>query len=1435
MLKLRLHYGYKTFNLIRWPISGVLKDTIQDSDTGVRVSFATNTECSQENMMNYVRAMERFIAAASESDAALLPDSLWIEVCHVPNHDCEPADYGWSWWRRKVTGIESIKFAGGIEGFSDLTVAFATNGDWETLPKRVLLSPGALEVDNAGVFLPLPDGENRVCGSCGESSQRWLTLGSDGGSDKLPPPDEGMRTWKLGGNETWLGAAQLQSLVIPSGSNVLSCYVPKNASYGNLKPSVGYIYDDFAGTSLRKWWVSITNGGGAVTVSGGGVRLNTSAAAADAAAICSQIRIPAHKVFRHRERFKVTAVTAGSSSAFILTQKDGVWALNSRGDTVIYVSMDTSNVLHLGYYNHLGVQTEWVGATNAWGAGVQTSYTGAFGTIYRIQIDSTATSWQLTLLDDNGVALETCDAVNWNATRDITYYGAMGAGDALSTINQQDMTIYSWQTDYPLTSYGSVNVWDDGVYEGWVRLWTAITAPDTETVLVGWQVAEGENAIITGIQLDEGGVPTRLMRWGIPGHIGMPYVEFDAGNAVADAAGMMNTTAINRAAEWLASYIGSVDYARDFWQHLEVVSSAGAAGVNPTRRIIFLEESQTGMLRLGYRDAAGTYYWWNGDKWRSVYVFDNFTTAAAAPTAPLVEAVAGAGNVVIASGECQIDTSGAQADGAIVYLNSALPADKIWRIRTRFRCPTITHIAATILSLTDKAAAPAISAGGAGTGGGTTEIWITQNTAGGITIRYWDNVGGNKYWDGAAWAVAGTAYAGTVGTTYRVDVVSNATSWYVALYDANDVLLEQTDAITWAATRAIANSLWVFSGDDDTTNYQSNVYLDYMYIDDQYFGRIMRGERIKCEIETDGTDWWVRVYDTNDNLLVDTESEDVAWADTYATAGNDYISTGDVYTASGSGKAIVEQLLITHDGWDLYNGIPYRRYDRNWTVIEAGDGAVTELSNESGFVARERGGVYLDYIAGYENVQYTPQATLLFWISPLFASTLTGILTHTILGLGSGYTALDLHYDVTAGEFQLDIEAAEVIAISRALTAGEWIPCALKIDALAQELTLRIGDETVTETDVNLTSLGSTSSVHAGTFRGENYKIAFTGWWNSILTDAEVAAWIRLGRLPLTVGLAGPWRESLYMTDGQTYDYDNRWVARYVPGSELGRGRLRIYHSGTEEMIWLGVGPISPMHSGWFEAELATLEAISARSSLDAASFGEFVRITAVALSTWEKAFTIDVSYLGAWFRNMGRWKVFALCRDNAATPGVHKVRVRDAVYNGAITWDGEWLDSVGVSPDEVGVWKWLDCGELIWPPQSWESDTLGRIPHDDASTLQLEVQINRASGATTFDIDTVILVPTQDYGIGAIPTPALWTSMLTFDGLMIPKVYGSNLRAEPTIVLSVDTSYATGLRLPLMRNALIRVLVENTTNKVSRSTYSLLDLAMVGHKRLFT
>ncbi len=205
------------------------------------------------------------------------------------------------------------------------------------------------------------------------------------------------------------------------------------------------------------------------------------------------------------------------------------------------------------------------------------------------------------------------------------------------------------------------------------------------------------------------------------------------------------------------------------------------------------------------------------------------TTAAGTLPTTLTAVTAGGGTVTIPNNiACRCLTS-TVAKAAFVYTTTALGATKLWHIPIRWRAASIvTSSYEYPLQITDKATAPAADS----IGTSVLQVYQAQSD-GDIWLVYVDNSSVPQYWTGTAWsATPGDIGSGTVGATYEVILETNGTSWYFALYDADGTLITQTGAVTWALTKAIANSLWLVCGDYATDAAGGDLYLENIQVFD---------------------------------------------------------------------------------------------------------------------------------------------------------------------------------------------------------------------------------------------------------------------------------------------------------------------------------------------------------------------------------------------------------------------------------------------------------------------------------------------------------------------------------------------------------------------------------------------------------------------------
>ena len=182
---------------------------------------------------------------------------------------------------------------------------------------------------------------------------------------------------------------------------------------------------------------------------------------------------------------------------------------------------------------------------------------------------------------------------------------------------------------------------------------------------------------------------------------------------------------------------------------------------------------------------------------------------------------------------CTISMSGAfldiftplVGDAGSVICRTALPADKKWWMVHKFNTASITSDRMESLYIHDTASIPYVGA----TGNAVIEVYQVGT---GIRMRYIDNGLNTLYWDGAAWAAPVVdAFASGLSIWYRIVLYSDGTSWQLQLQNAAGTTIHTTTtAVTWALTRAVANSLWAYFGDDNAGSYAGNLRSEFFYI-----------------------------------------------------------------------------------------------------------------------------------------------------------------------------------------------------------------------------------------------------------------------------------------------------------------------------------------------------------------------------------------------------------------------------------------------------------------------------------------------------------------------------------------------------------------------------------------------------------------------------
>jgi hypothetical protein len=435
-------------------------------------------------------------------------------------------------------------------------------------------------------------------------------------------------------------------------------------------------------------------------------------------------------------------------------------------------------------------------------------------------------------------------------------------------------------------------------------------------------------ALMAAVSHHRGVLPFQLKYYGLS-HVVYTNVLYDAGLEGGDLAG--NAWGAEKVAvRFIAADPYWYDAATDEETTLEGMSLLTGVGYVALRA----PDGQWSNLGGGVND---TVYDVLFDTAGNLYLCGEFTAMTSlwepfdglAVRAPFATAVAGGGTAAVLGGECQLNTSLAVADAAMIYYNAALSANMIFQTRTRFRAPTITAGGASVARLSNKAVAPVVDTPG------DTTIYVVQYPDATIGIGYVDNTLTSRFWNGGTnvWQAAGVAaYAGVIGTTYRVDIVSNGTSWYVVLYDANDTVLETTTPVTWALTRAIANSLWYWAGDAYTVADQANMYIDYVRLED-------------AAIPTNHIAAWNATEQAFQTLGAGVDDD--CYCMTWAPDGTLYVG-GDFLNAGGAGAVRVARWNPTTFAWSaLGTGCD----DIVWDMVFGVDGnlyAVGEFANAGG-------------------------------------------------------------------------------------------------------------------------------------------------------------------------------------------------------------------------------------------------------------------------------------------------------------------------------------------------------------------------------------------------------------------------------------------------------------------------------------------------------
>lgn len=718
------------------------------------------------------------------------------------------------------------------------------------------------------------------------------------------------------------------------------------------------------------------------------------------------------------------------------------------------------------------------------------------------------------------------------------------------------------------------------------------------------------------------------------------------------------------------------------------------------------------------------------------HVFENFTTAAAAPTAPLVEAVAGGGNVVIAGGECQLDSSAAAADGAIVYYNAAIDADKIFRIRTRFRCPTVSNILSCVLSLVDKAAVPAITAGGAMSGGGNREIVVYQDTTGAIKTGYMDNGGNWQSWNAAtaAWVAgfgAGTAVAGALGTTYRADVISNGTSWYVVIYDANDAVLTTTTAVTWALTRAIVNSLYYFSGDDDTTNYQSDMYLDYVKIDVGALTTTFSAE------DPEHPDWYratstaFTMPSTTVCCGVEVKAGRYVYVDDLQVEAMSYatpFANGDLLGCAWTGTA--HDSTTTRTAGQCALGVSEAAYPQSQRPLIGDHGSLT------------------------------------LWYKPGLSSTSQ---PNSVL-FDAYFTAanqIELYWDSVGGNFECNFNGTlELQAAASTFSAGQEIFIGLTWDFTADSYYIYIDDATGVQ--------GTTAMVapillrlyfgqsHIGSYQA-NGVIYDLRTWEDVLSSAQIAAVREAGR-----GLGElPWCSKSGVLSGNSAENVEDSTRRGsfhiggIPG-ELPPGiKMAVFNDTAAASKYyiaakaLDRGEYQYKYPYVLEGETITNWSGGAATVADADHSNGNYRTDTASSDPYGYIVptTLDLHRL------VGRWRVFARAACTGANTADWNIAIEDLRCTNTYPTSRRWPTVDVAGNNTVDQYNWLDLGTIDIPPSQIPDASIYQpvFPISGTSNyMRITLDVNEAAAAETFRMDCLELLPDEHL---AVLTPASSTT----------------------------------------------------------------------------
>lgn len=249
---------------------------------------------------------------------------------------------------------------------------------------------------------------------------------------------------------------------------------------------------------------------------------------------------------------------------------------------------------------------------------------------------------------------------------------------------------------------------------------------------------------------------------------------------------------------------GTNVYATEVWNQY---SQAGDSSGNPVRWAIW-ESHKTGIcqpIRWDWR--AGPYYHWNN--LRSAGGGGAFSFAVHGGLACI---------------ECQSNGVGGFA---FVYHSTALPSDRIYRLRERFVIWSGSGLGdANVFALHMSNSAPASNVV-------SNFIHVYHTTAAGaktLYIRYWDGAAW-VYWNqaGGVWQAGVAGYVVTANVPYIMDFQSNNSQWVLHLEDNAGALLFSCTAVNWASVGSYTLPHWVLFGDWSTLVNDNYTCVNYLY------------------------------------------------------------------------------------------------------------------------------------------------------------------------------------------------------------------------------------------------------------------------------------------------------------------------------------------------------------------------------------------------------------------------------------------------------------------------------------------------------------------------------------------------------------------------------------------------------------------------------